>query len=169
MINTVKEYFYIQKSTPRDTLPNLKNNRLSFCGFMKPFLGWCVVGVALKGLSEEALRQPPETVAWVASRTFQVMGYANYTALFLGIIWALHSSSSPSRNITKLVATQEEVDSLRAEISRLQQELAARQSLAPVGTGSVPHSQSIAGAADTSVSQQVPHEPGPVDQRPHFI
>ena len=145
--------------------PSNLHKKASFLDFSKKSLPYSIAGTILWGINQEILKASPLNVVLYNSYAFQ-------TLAVLCIIksgWEfinLFSRPMSSRNIQKLVATQEEVDSLRAEISRLQQELAARQGLAPVGTGSVPHSQSIAGAADTSVSQHVPHEPGPVDQRP---
>jgi len=140
----------------------------SYKAYCKASLPCSLVAMLFWEISNEILTASPASVVWVTSKACLIA--AALCVIKAGVNLTLVGSPSlRTRNVQKLVATQEEVNSLRAEISRLQQELAARRGLAPVGTGSVPHSQSIAGAADTSVSQHVPHEPGPFDQRPHFI
>ena len=143
---------------------NVAKNEKSF---FKDFLPYSIGTTILWGINEKISTMSPESVVWCGSKSFQILA----ALCVFRCAWNLCKSDSPptslsTRNVQKLVATQEEVDSLRAEISRLQQELAARQGLASIGTGSAPHSQSIAEAADTSISRHLPHEPDPVDQHP---
>jgi len=114
MIKTT--YSHVQQSS----LQTQNNN--SFFKLIKTAGPYVIVSVIFESLSRQSILCSPETVAWVASKTFEAM---KWTAMAAG---AAHSFwvCSPYSQTTKISPHQKEIQALRAEIARLRQELAAR-------------------------------------------
>jgi len=113
MINTT--YSHVQQNSPQT------QNNNSFFKLIKTAGPYVIVSVIFESLSKQCILSSPETVAWVASKTFEAM---KWTATVAG---AAHSFwvCSPYSQTTKISPDQKEIEALRAENIRLRQELAA--------------------------------------------
>ena len=119
--------YTVQKSSMQGISQQTQNNDLGFFKFAKVFISYVVVATIFSGLSEDALRYSPETVAWCASKTLVVMKYATMCVAAIHTIWLRHSASFSSRQALKSILPEKEIEALRAENIRLRQALAARQ------------------------------------------
>ncbi len=122
--------YAVQKPSVQGISQQTQNNDLSFFEFAKFFLSYVVVAQIFSGLSEDALRFPPETVAWCASKTFVVMKYATMSAFAIHMVWHKYSASSSSRQAPKFISPEKRIEALQTEIARLRQKLAVHNVVA---------------------------------------
>jgi len=98
----------------------------SLIAFCKKALPYPFIATILWGVHQEILKASPATVLLYNSYAFKTLA----AVCIIKGAWETIKLSSPSlssRNVQKLVATQEEVDLMRAEIVHLRQELTARK------------------------------------------
>jgi len=100
-----------------------KKNDVGFLTFFKIVAPYILAGFVFESLSKQCILSSPETVAWVASKTFEAM---KWTATVAGVAHSFWVYSPYSRT-PKIVLYQKEIEALRAENIHLRQELAARQ------------------------------------------
>jgi len=129
--------YTVQKSDMQKISQQTQDNDLGYFKFAKIFISYVVVATIFSGLSEDALRYSPETVAWCASKTLVVLKYATMCAAAIHTIWLRHSASLSSRQTLKSIPLEKEIEALRAENIRLRQELTARQKVIKEPTLSV--------------------------------
>lgn len=98
-----------------------KANELKLC--VKHVLPYAIAGTIFYGLSEQALLQPANTVAWAVSKVLDG-GTLALMAKCCFNLWKIANNEYDmnSRKVT-FVATQQDVDFLNGEINRLKQEL----------------------------------------------
>jgi hypothetical protein len=122
--------YAIQKPGVQGISQQTQNNDLSFFEFSKIFLSYVVVAQIFSGLGEDALRFPPETVAWCASKTFVAMKYATMCAFAIHMVWHKYSAPSSSRQAPKFISPEKRIEVLQSEIARLRQKLATHHVVA---------------------------------------
>jgi len=97
-------------------------NNDNFISFCKKALPYSFAATILWGMHQEILKASPATVVLCNSYAFQILA----ALCIIKGAWEtikLGSPSLSSRNVQKLVLTQAEADSLRAENARLRQQL----------------------------------------------
>jgi len=87
---------------------------------------YVIAGIFFESLSKESILRSPETVAWAASKTFEVVKWATLT------VGATHCLGlySPLSQAPKSILLEKEIKALRTENARFRQKLAARQAVA---------------------------------------